>query len=276
MKTVRTLRDTTHLASLGLPRRVVDHINKMINSVRKLKDDFTTIDRATIASADILFINAANQKVLDFYDKGRSHMAAIPVFVHNPDAIELKDSVFSKYSNAKTLSMPITLVGLSEILSEITSAEGLEIELPQEPREKVNPFNILVVDDSFPVRKYLENKLPLLVAEIDDTLDLDVQFAGSGKEAVEKVTEAKGDFDMVFLDIMMEDINGYQVCKWIKKAKSSIAVVMLTGKGSPFDRVRANLSGSDDYLSKPPKDSDLKKVILKRVKLQQSIKKNQP
>jgi len=67
---------------------------------------------------------------------------------------------------------------------------------------------------------------------------------------------------MVFLDVMMEDVNGYEVCKWIKKVKSSINVVMLTSKSSPFDRVRAKLSGCNNFISKPPKDKHLKKVIL--------------
>ncbi len=179
-----------------------------------------------------------------------------------------------KYPNAKNLRSPIALGRLSEALFGITSSkqvvstEVTDTDHPQQSRITTNAFKILVVDDSFPVRKYLEKKLPELIAEVDNTIDFDIHFASSGRECVKKLKIARGDYDMVLLDIMMEDASGYQVCKWIKKVKRSINVVMLTSKSSPVDRVRANLSGCDSFISKPPKDSHLKKVILRHHKFQ--------
>ena len=185
-----------------------------------------------------------------------------------------------KYENAIAIKKPLTLSRLTDVLFNIVSsnesAPTKTIEASEESDssdDTVNPvqqslpvstgvFKVLVVDDSFPVRKYLEKKLPTLLDEIDSSLEIDIEFANSGRESVDKVTEARGEFDMVFLDVMMEDVNGYEVCKWIKKVKSSINVVMLTSKSSPFDRVRAKLSGCNNFISKPPKDKQLKKVIL--------------
>ena len=190
-----------------------------------------------------------------------------------------------KYSNAIAIKKPVTLSRLTDVLFNIVSsnesaptkavevseqsdltegsaAESSDSAVQQDLPIATETFRVLVVDDSFPVRKYLEKKLPTLLDEIDNSLKIDIQFANSGKESVDKVTEARGDFDMVFLDVMMEDVNGYQVCKWIKKVKNSINVVMLTSKSSPVDRVRAKLSGCNNFISKPPKDKHLKKVIL--------------
>ena len=190
-----------------------------------------------------------------------------------------------KYSNAIAIKKPVTLSRLTDVLFNIVSsnesaptkavevseqsdltegsaAESSDSAVQQDLPIATETFRVLVVDDSFPVRKYLEKKLPTLLDEIDNSLKIDIQFANSGKESVDKVTEARGDFDMVFLDVMMEDVNGYQVCKWIKKVKNSINVVMLTSKSSTIDRVRAKLCGCNNFISKPPKDKHLKKVIL--------------
>ena len=185
-----------------------------------------------------------------------------------------------KYTNAISIKKPLTLSRLTDVLFNIVSSnesapvktidaseetnlsDDISTEVPQSLPVATETFKVLVVDDSFPVRKYLEKKLPTLLEEIDSSLKIDIQFANSGKESVDKVTEARGDFDMVFLDVMMEDVNGYQVCKWIKKVKNSINVVMLTSKSSPVDRVRAKLSGCNNFISKPPQDKHLKKVIL--------------
>ena len=208
-------------------------------------------------------------------EKKEEEEAAVEAAKAKAKALSLK-----KYKNAIAIKKPLTLSRLTDVLFNIVSsnesAPTKAIEADEEsnltdysynPVQQSLPvateiFKVLVVDDSFPVRKYLEKKLPTLLDEIDDSLRIDIQFANSGKESVDKVTEVRGDFDMVFLDVMMEDVNGYEVCKWIKKVKNSINVVMLTSKSSPIDRVRAKLSGCNNFISKPPKDKHLKKVIL--------------
>jgi len=209
------------------------------------------------------------------YAKHSDRMHAEPIFVsgRRPENQALAPH-FAKYPKAKTLSAPITISGLSSVLMEIVSARKATTKSELTPDQRKNSFKILVVDDSYPVRKYMEEKLPMLMSEIDINLHFEIDFAGSGRESVNKVKAAKGAYDIVFLDIMMEDIDGYQICKWIKKVKRSINVVMLTSKSSPFDRVRANLSGCDDYVSKPPEDDQLKKVILKHKKVRKMTAAN--
>lgn len=271
MASPRTLRNRTHIAGLGLPDKDVRYIKRLITVARALKDVFIYTDKANVTKTDILFVNAESQKVMDYYAIHGPRMHAEPIFFYSRKADkETPVPSLSEYPNAKTLRSPIKLVELNRVLLEIVSTpEAAAKPGPAAIGKKADCFNILVVDDSFPVRKYLEEKLPVLIAEIDKNLEFDIQYAASGREAVNKVKEARGAFDMVFLDIIMEDIDGYRICKWIKKVKRSINVVMLTSKSSPIDRVRANLSGCDNYLSKPPKDSHLKNVILKNKRFAQ-------
>ena len=104
-------------------------------------------------------------------------------------------------------------------------------------------FTALVVDDSQPVRKQLEIELKILGAR--------VQLSESGEQAIELCRDNK--YDIIFLDVVMPGIDGYEVCKHLKKNNYSknTPVIMLTGKSSPISKVKGSLSGCDSYLTKP-------------------------
>ena len=114
-------------------------------------------------------------------------------------------------------------------------------------------LRMLVVDDSYPVRKYMENKLTELI-----NLPFHLSFAASGEEAMAK--HAGDYYDMIFLDVVMPVIDGYTVCKAIKKARNTY-IVLLTSKKSPFDKIRGTMSGCDAYITKPPSDQRLNEEI---------------
>lgn len=104
-------------------------------------------------------------------------------------------------------------------------------------------FTALVVDDSQPVRKQLEIELKILGAQ--------VQLSENGEQAIELCRENQ--YDIIFLDVVMPGIDGYEVCKYLKKSQQSknTPVIMLTGKSSPISKVKGSLSGCDSYLTKP-------------------------
>lgn len=104
-------------------------------------------------------------------------------------------------------------------------------------------YRALVVDDSLPVRKQVAMALKRSGISAD--------FAEDGETALTLV--AKNDYEIIFLDVMMPGVDGYEVCKAVKrdKRKKNIPIVMLTGKSSPFDKVKGKLSGCDTYLTKP-------------------------
>jgi twitching motility two-component system response regulator PilG len=74
------------------------------------------------------------------------------------------------------------------------------------------------------------------------------------------------EYTCVFLDVVLPGIDGYQVCKLIKSNKQAVkrtAVVMLTSRSSPFDKLRGSLAGCDEYLTKPVDENRLLEVIAK-------------
>jgi twitching motility two-component system response regulator PilG len=124
------------------------------------------------------------------------------------------------------------------------------------PRIAVPADLVLVVDDNATVRKFMEAKLAPYGFQAD--------FAETGEQAV-GMTGTK-EYTCVFLDVVLPGIDGYQVCKLIKSNKQAIkrtAVVMLTGRSSPFDKLRGSLAGCDEYLTKPVDENRLLEVIAK-------------
>ena len=138
-----------------------------------------------------------------------------------------------------------------------TQLSNQELETFIGSRTDINDGNkkkhALVIDDCRPVRKSLDTKLRLM--------DYEVQHAASGREALWLMQRTH--FDSVFLDVVMPGIDGYEVCKQIKRNKATkhIPVIMLTSRSSPFDKVKGKLAGCDTYLTKPVEHDKFEEVV---------------
>jgi two-component system, cell cycle response regulator len=137
----------------------------------------------------------------------------------------------------------------------ITSQERMIGGKVLEAVPELPPPSALVVDDSSTVRTQITLELKLLGVQ--------VEAAESGEQAFELL--AHNNYDVVFLDVVLPGIDGYQICKTIKKSKITrkTPVVMLTSKSSPFDRIKGALAGCDTYLTKPVKQSSFQKTVKK-------------
>lgn len=85
----------------------------------------------------------------------------------------------------------------------------------------------------------------------------DVVEAENGRIAIEKYNEYDGDFDVALLDIMMPELDGLEVCKYLRQKSSTIGIMMLTAKSQEMDKVTGLLVGADDYVIKPFSPSEL-------------------
>lgn len=113
----------------------------------------------------------------------------------------------------------------------------------------LSKLTVMIIDDSRTIRRSAVN---LLSGEV-----YSVVTAEDGFEALAKIVEHKP--DIIFVDIMMPRLDGYQTCALIKHSSlyGHIPVVMLSSRDSIFDKARGRLVGSESYLTKPFTREDL-------------------
>jgi twitching motility two-component system response regulator PilG len=123
--------------------------------------------------------------------------------------------------------------------------------------EALKGLKVMVVDDSKTIRRSAESLLTKAGCE--------VVTAGDGFESLAKIAEHEP--DIIFVDIMMPRLDGYQACALIKNNSKfrNTPVIMLTSKDSIFDRARGRLVGSEQYLTKPFSREDLLGAIKEHV-----------
>ena len=109
--------------------------------------------------------------------------------------------------------------------------------------EALKGVKVMVIDDSNTIRRSAEIFL--------NQAGCQVILAQDGFDALSKITDHEP--DVVFVDIMMPRLDGYQTCSLIKRNAKyrTTPVIMLSSKDGLFDRARGRMVGSDEYLTKP-------------------------
>lgn len=111
------------------------------------------------------------------------------------------------------------------------------------PLQSIASGPILLVDDE----PYILRSLSYLLTREG----FEVETASNGEEGLARLRQLRP--PLVFLDIMMPRMNGYEVCEQIKQdpALANTYVIMLSAKGQQIDRERGLLGGADEYMTKP-------------------------
>jgi len=111
---------------------------------------------------------------------------------------------------------------------------------------------ILIVDDEAHIRLLIEQTLE----ELEDE-GVEIDTASNGEEGLEAIKEQRP--TLVFLDVMMPRMNGFDVCHAVKKELKldDVFIVLLTAKGQEYDRLRGEEAGANLYLTKPFDPDDL-------------------
>lgn len=109
--------------------------------------------------------------------------------------------------------------------------------------EALKGVKVMIIDDSNTIRRSAEIFL--------NQAGCEVILAQDGFDALSKITDHEP--DVVFVDIMMPRLDGYQTCSLIKRNAKyrTTPVIMLSSKDGLFDRARGRMVGSDEYLTKP-------------------------
>lgn len=120
--------------------------------------------------------------------------------------------------------------------------------------DSLSGISVLLIDDSNTIRRSGEIFLSQAGAK--------VLLAEDGFDGLSKVVDNKP--DIIFVDVMMPRLDGYQTCALIKNHRDykRVPVVMLTSKDTLFDRARGKLVGSDQYLIKPFNKKSLIETVI--------------
>ncbi|MBI3753838.1 MAG: response regulator [Deltaproteobacteria bacterium] len=100
---------------------------------------------------------------------------------------------------------------------------------------------VLIVDDEIDLLNLVDFNLSRKGYITSSSLD--------GLDAMSKIEDFKP--EMVILDLMLPNMDGWKICKYLRKRKKDIKVIMLTAKAMPEDRLKGLEIGADDYITKP-------------------------
>lgn len=238
------------VAALGL----YEHEISLLKSIFKVGNTRDHIQyeliQNDIGDAHIILVTIDNEAAMDTWQQlPRKNKPPVMLAISPMELGKFHDYSFSRpFSPSKILGVldKIVKIDLSDTFVE-KAFQRKEVS-PQKERldftqSGQSRYRALVIDDSKTVQKQLASELTSfhLLADIAETGEQGLDMAG------------KEDYDIIFLDVVLPGIDGYQVCKSIKRIaeKKHIPIVMLTSKSSPFDRVRGSVSGCNEYLTKP-------------------------
>lgn len=121
----------------------------------------------------------------------------------------------------------------------------------------LNGLKILVIDDSKTIRRTAETLLSKEGCQVFTAID--------GFDALSKIADHQP--DLIFVDIMMPRLDGYETCSLIKHNKvfKQTPVIMLSSKDGLFDRARGRIVGSEQYLTKPFTKDELLGAIANQI-----------
>ncbi|MGL4731102.1 MAG: cell wall metabolism DNA-binding response regulator WalR [Clostridium sp.] len=126
---------------------------------------------------------------------------------------------------------------------------------------------ILVLEDEIGIRSFVSINLKREGYEVIE--------AGTGSEAIEKMT-TESDIKLALLDVMLPDMSGTDVCKFIRQNFDQVGIIMLTAKGQEDDKIEGFISGADDYMVKPFSIKELLvriSALLRRIKKEDNVVK---
>ena len=186
----------------------------------------------------------------------RANDAALPLVIVSRNA--------PAGSGMHFIAPPLMTSRVLKVLDQVDVTETNQADTATAPH--VNPgeaafrYRALVVDDSLAMRESLKEELATL------PVPLKIDFAPDGEQALALAQRFK--YDLVFLDIVLPGVDGYEVCKRMRDIAGfrKTPIVMLSGKSSPLDEVKGIIAGASTYLTKPVVHEQFQQVLRRVVK----------
>jgi len=264
-----------YVASIGLEEKDQQILLTMLALSKNRAPSFVLFESGgNKKSADILLVDADNPKAIKrwaaYLDNNKQVSKIMSVMLCD-DVPPPNPNDHNRYVK-KPMSATLLLSTLEKLVMEEISQESQQLftgdnkdtKGNDEPVKQVDSIggeiSALVVDDSLPVRIQMKKALHNIAKKVD--------FAETGEEAQNLIT--KNTYDIIFLDVILPGVDGYDICKFIKKNKntSNTPVIMLTSNTSPADRMKGKMAGCDTYLIKPVRHDIFKEVIYEYLEIE--------
>ena len=247
---------TLNLFHLGLDAREVMLIESLLSSSPEVAGSFLFQEPPAGRYADVVLVNADDSLARAKWEvMKRSSPYTRGILISNK---EISDS------KSHSVQRPLTLRKFQTVLTQLKHdlQSGAPEEAAPRPRGSAGSLDLLIVDDSLQAREYLKLKLE----ELLQGQALSISECGDGESAISVCREKP--FDLIFLDVEMPGMNGFEACEQIRKF-SNARIGMLTSKSMADDFRMGSSAGCNHYLVKPPNDQDVK-VILSLTQLKKS------
>ncbi|MFZ5723467.1 MAG: response regulator [Pseudomonadota bacterium] len=240
----QTTKQRCRIVQFGLDTRETLVIESLFRMNAELASHFEFGEPGGSEPPDVVFVNGDDPVALSRWDAlCRRFPGAVPI---------IATAGSGDFGGARVIRKPLSIRNFEEILAAITATA--EVPAEEEAGDGTS-LRVLVVDDSFPARQFMKLKLEELAGA---QMHVHVDFADSGEKALRCV--AGQHYDLVFLDVVMPGMDGYEACALIKSVQP-VRVAMLTSRSAPVDFTRGRGAGCDHYLPKPPNDIDLRSVL---------------
>jgi CheY-like chemotaxis protein len=260
-------KNTFSVATVGIDEKKSEmKVIKSVLSISKNRDpSFQIQDRTTSKELpNVVIVNADDISAVERWhayhlmNEAKANISALMIGTEQPEDC--------KYFLGRPLIANRLLVLLERIVTEEQEympasvfedgekqVEDNNADIESIEIEASSDIRVLVVDDSLPIR----TQLKLALSDITKNVD----FAEDGEQAIALLDENQ--YNVVFLDVVLPDVDGYKICKSIKRdpAKRKTPVVMLTSNSSPADRVKGKAAGCDTYIIKPVRREVFEEVV---------------
>lgn len=239
------------VAIFGIPEFERELVERIFSLSASRDNVYQIVDESQYHTAMIALVDKSNANAASQFERFHADRQDLPtVVIANGKDPECDYWVKRPFTAMRMLGALDKLV--EDKLPRGAKAQPAKKAAPQVTASQPKPakseagtgiYKALVVDDSLPVRKQVGVALR--------RAGITAEFAEDAESAIQLIDDRN--YDILFLDVVLPGKDGYEICKAVKrdKDKKHIPVVMLTGKSSPFDKVKGKLSGCDAYLTKP-------------------------
>jgi two-component system, cell cycle response regulator len=250
------LAPKVRVVPLGFGVDVLEKLEKVFQRERLGQRVYTTVyPYCTGENVDILLVNYDNPPALVEKDSILNNCPDIAVVAASQNALSDESIRYRLHPyQVHGILLAARLLSVLDTVGSFSTTVEPQSSVASETAKTADNYCVLVVDDSLSIQKSLELNLQTLknISQID--------FADSGEQALEKIGTKQ--YDIIFLDVMMPGIDGYETCTQIRQRPSykQTPIIMVSAKCSPLDEVKGIIAGCTTYLTKPVQNEAFQKL----------------